>query len=112
MTFLAGGWLALLIAPVLVLLAYIFVQRRRHRVAVRFTSVDLLSSVAPRRSGWQRHIAAGLLVLALGVMVVAVARPAYAQRTPKDRAAIVVAVDTSASMASTDVSPTRLQAAE
>jgi Ca-activated chloride channel family protein len=112
MTFLSAGWLALLIAPVVILLAYIFVQRRRQRVAVRFTSVDLLNSVAPRRSGWQRHIAAGLLVLALSAMAVAIARPAYAQRTPKDRATIIVTIDTSASMAATDVSPTRLQAAE
>ncbi|MFL6241139.1 MAG: VWA domain-containing protein [Actinomycetes bacterium] len=112
MTFLAGTWLVLLLAPVLVLLAYIYVQRRRHRVAVRFTSVDLLSSVAPRRSGWQRHIAPALLALALATLVVAVARPAYAQRIPRDRATIIVVIDTSASMAATDVAPTRLQAAE
>jgi Ca-activated chloride channel family protein len=81
-------------------------------VAIRFSSVDLLSSVAPRRSGWQRHIAAGLLVLALGVMALAIARPAWAERVPKDRATIIVALDTSASMSADDVTPTRLDAAE
>ena len=112
MTFLAGGWLALLIAPVLVLGAYIYAQRRRQRTAVRFTSVALLGSVAPHRSGWQRHIAAGLLVAALAAMSVAIARPAHAVRVAKDRATIIVAIDTSASMSATDVTPSRLEAAE
>lgn len=112
MTFLSGSWLALLVAPALVLLAYVFAQRARQKVAVRFTSVDLLSSVAPRRPGWQRHIAAGLLLLALAAMSLAVARPAWAERIPKERATIILTLDTSASMTATDVAPSRLAAAE
>jgi Ca-activated chloride channel family protein len=112
MTLLSPGWLALLAAPVAILIAYVVAQRARQKIAVRFTSVDLLASVAPRRSGWQRHVAAAMLLLALAFMTVAIARPAWAERIPKDRATIIVALDTSASMAATDVAPTRLDAAE
>ena len=37
--------------PVLLLVAYLFAQRSRRRAAVKFTDVDLLASVAPRRPG-------------------------------------------------------------
>ena len=42
---------------------------------VRFTSVELLASVAPRRPGWQRHISAALMLVALVALVVGLARP-------------------------------------
>jgi Ca-activated chloride channel family protein len=112
MTFLSASWLVLLLAPCAVLVAYLLVQRARQRVVVRFTSVDLLSSVVPRRSGWQRHIAAGMLLVALVFMSLAVARPAWSERIAKERATIVIALDTSASMSADDVTPSRLTAAE
>jgi Ca-activated chloride channel family protein len=102
----------LLIAPVLPLLAYLAVQRRRHSEVVRFTSVAMLDSVAPTRSGWQRHIAPAAVLGSLVVMTLAFAQPAMALPTPRDRATIMLALDTSASMSSTDVAPNRLRAAE
>ncbi len=112
MSFLSPSRLVLLVAPLALLVAYIVIQRARRRYAVRFTSVNLLASVAPRRTGWQRHIAAGAVLVALALLVVGVARPANAERVAKQRATIIMVVDTSGSMASTDVSPTRLQAAQ
>jgi Ca-activated chloride channel family protein len=112
MTFLSGWRLVLLLTPAALLAAYVVVQRSRQRVAVRFTDLDLLSSVAPRRSGWQRHIAAALLLLALIALTVGFARPAWASRVPRERATVVLALDTSASMAADDVSPNRLEAAK
>ena len=53
--------------------AYLLVQRRRHTQVLRFTSVDLLDSVAPRRSGWQRHVPAAAMLLALVVLMLAFA---------------------------------------
>ena len=112
MTFLSGWRLVLLLAPAALVVAYVVVQRRRHAQVLRFTSVDLLDSVAPKRSGWQRHVPAGALALSLILLTFAFAQPAMAMRTAKDRATIMLALDTSASMSSTDVSPSRLQAME
>ena len=51
---------------------YIVVQRQRRPYAVRFTNVDLLASVAPKRPGWRRHLAAGASLLALTLLVLGV----------------------------------------
>jgi Ca-activated chloride channel homolog len=112
MTFLASWRLIILIGPVALFVAYLMVQRSRRRVAVRFTSVDLLASVAPRRSGWQRHVASVALLLALILLVLAFAEPARVERTPKQQATVVLTLDISGSMIANDVSPSRLGAAQ
>jgi len=112
MSFDTPGALALVILPVLLALAYVVVQRRRRKYAVRFTSVDLLASVAPRRPGWQRHVPAALLLAAVTLLVVSIAHPTTSRRVARNRAAIILTLDTSASMSSDDVAPSRLQAAE
>jgi Ca-activated chloride channel family protein len=110
--FLSPERLFLLLVPVALLVAYLFAMRARQRAAVRFTDVDLLASVAPRRPGWQRHIPATLLLIALAVMTVGFAQPATEQRIPRDIASLVLVLDTSGSMAASDVEPTRLAAAQ
>ena len=112
MTFLASWRLLLLFVPAALLVAYLLAQRARRKVAVRFTSVDLLASVAPRRSGWQRHVASVTLLAALVLLVLGFAQPARVERTPKQRATVVLTLDISGSMVSSDVSPTRLAAAQ
>ncbi|HET6909045.1 MAG TPA: VWA domain-containing protein [Mycobacteriales bacterium] len=112
MTLLNPTRMWLLAAPVLLLIGYLLAQRVRQRAVVRFTDVDLLSSIAPKASGWQRHVASALLLGALVLLVVGFARPAAATRVPKKSATIILALDTSASMAAQDVSPTRLTAAK
>ena len=112
MTLEAPARLALVIAPIALLVAYFIVQHARRKYAVRFTSVDLLASVAPRRPGWQRHVSAGVLLLALLAMVVGLARPARVSKVPKQHGTILLTVDTSGSMDATDVQPSRLEAAE
>jgi Ca-activated chloride channel family protein len=107
------GWrLVFLVLPVLILIAYVLLQRRRHAVALRFTSVDLLASVAPRRSGWQRHIGASVMLVALVLLTVGFAKPEQVERTPRQRATIMLTLDVSGSMAATDVTPSRLAAAQ
>lgn len=112
MTFLAGSRLWLMLAVAAVAAAYVFLQRRRRHHAVRFTNLDLLASVAPSRPGWRRHVAAGVLVGALAVLVVGFARPTMTQRVPRDQATLMLAIDTSISMQATDVAPSRLAAAQ
>ncbi|HST86637.1 MAG TPA: VWA domain-containing protein [Kineosporiaceae bacterium] len=104
--------LLLLLGVAAVALAYVLVQRRRQAYAVRFTDVDLLASVAPKVPGWRRHLSALLLLGALVLMTGAFAKPAAAVEVPQEAATIIVAIDTSASMAATDVSPDRFTAAQ
>jgi Ca-activated chloride channel family protein len=109
---LAPTRLALVILPIALLVAYLILQHRRRAYAMRFTSVDLLASVAPRLPGWRRHVSAFVLLLALLAMIVGLARPVRVEKVPKDEGTIVLVVDTSGSMSATDVAPSRLSAAE
>lgn len=111
MTFLAPHWLALALLVAALGVAYVVLQQRRRHYAVRFTNVDLLASVAPRRPGWRRHVPAALMALALLGLVVGLARPARETRVPKDAALVMLVIDTSLSMDATDVEPDRLRAA-
>ncbi len=111
-SFLASGRLWwLLLVPVLVGV-YVWRQFRRRRYALRFSAAPLLAGLAPRRAGWRRHVVAAGLVLSLVGFVVAFARPAGTVREPRERATVVLAIDVSLSMQSTDVRPSRLQAAQ
>jgi Ca-activated chloride channel family protein len=87
-------------------------RRRRRRAAVQMSSVALIRAALPGRSAWRRRIplwlfAAGLVVLAGGA-----ARPQASVVVPSDSSSILLAIDESASMCSTDVAPNRLTAAE
>ena len=112
MNFLAPGRLWLLLAVVALLAGYIVVQRQRRHYAARFTNLDLLASVAPKRPGWRRHVAAAALLAALVILVTAWARPTRPEQVPRERATVMLAIDTSTSMEATDVDPSRLEAAK
>lgn len=113
MSFLAGGRLWLLLAVLALALAYVVVTLRRRVYTARFTALPLLASVAPRRPAWwHRHLPAALVLLTLASLVVALARPARSEKVPRERATIMLAIDVSNSMAATDVSPSRLEAAK
>jgi Ca-activated chloride channel homolog len=107
-----GERLWLLLAVAALAGAYVFLQFRRKRDAVRFANADLLASVAPKRPGWRRHLTASLLLISLIAMVVAFARPVRAHDVAKDQGTIMLAIDVSLSMQATDVSPDRLEAAQ
>ena len=64
--------LSLALIPLLVL-AYLLVQRRRVKYAMRFTNLDLLANVVDRSPGWRRHPPPALAALA--ALLVALARP-------------------------------------
>ena len=111
-SFLAPWRLLLLAVPIALLVAYVVVQRRRTRYALRFTNVELLDSVAPDKPGWRRHIAAIGLLTGLVVASMAAARPAFATEQSDHASIVMLAIDTSLSMEATDVSPSRLAAAQ
>ena len=112
MQFSSPAWLALLGAVALLAICYAVLQSRRKKYVARFSNVALLASVAPRRPGWRRHLTFALLLAALAVLSIGVARPTAAVRVPRDRATVMLAVGVSESMQATDVLPTRLDAAK
>jgi Ca-activated chloride channel family protein len=110
--FLAAERLWLLPLVIALVAAYVAMQFRRRRDAIRFTNVDLLASIAPRRPGWRRHLPAAAMVAALALLVVGFARPTRAIKVPREQATVMLAIDVSASMQAVDVEPTRFAAAQ
>ncbi|MEA3076067.1 MAG: Ca-activated chloride channel [Actinomycetota bacterium] len=112
MTFTAPGrlWFLALVAAFAV--AYGVNQWRRSREANRFAEAHLLPLVAPDRPGPWRHLLAAVVALGLVAGTLAAARPARLERTPRQTATVVLAIDLSDSMTATDVSPSRLAAAK
>jgi Ca-activated chloride channel family protein len=102
--------LGLLLVPVLLGL-YVWAQRRRTRYAVRFTNLDLLANLAPRRPAWRRHVPPVIYLIAVAALVVGLARPSMVIAVPREDATVILAIDVSGSMQATDVAPTRLDAA-
>lgn len=101
--------LSLLLVPLAIGL-YVLAERRRMRYAVRYTNVDVLAGVVRERI-WRRFLPLVLFLLALASLCVAMARPQHTTLVPKDRATVILVVDVSRSMESTDVKPSRIGAA-
>lgn len=111
MSFLSPGWLVLLATVAALVAAYVIAQRRRGRYAVRFATLPLLERVMERGPGWRRHVPAVAFLLAVCGLVLAMARPSVPVPVPRERATVLVALDTSTSMLATDVDPSRITAA-
>ncbi len=102
---------ALLILP-LVLAVWWAARRRRRRATVRVTSIALVASAVPGRSRWRRRVPAALFAAGLAVLALGAARPQATVPEASSSATIMLALDVSGSMCSTDVSPNRITAAE
>jgi Ca-activated chloride channel family protein len=101
-----------LLAIPLVIAAWWWTRRRRRRGAVRVTSIALVRASLPGRNRWRRLIPAALLLVGLAVLGVGAARPQATVRVPSSSGTIMLALDISGSMCSTDVKPNRITAAE
>ena len=87
-------------------------ERRRARYAVRYTNLDVLATVVSGRRSWLTFAPAALLALGIGALFVGLARPQVDRLLLKERATVILVVDTSRSMQAEDVAPTRLGAAQ
>ncbi|RIH89124.1 VWA domain-containing protein [Calidithermus roseus] len=102
--------LALVLLPVTALVLW-GLERRRERTAQAFADAHLLGSVLRPASRAHRRWPLALQLLALGVLLFAAARPVALLPLPVNKAAVVLAIDTSRSMLASDLNPNRLEAA-
>lgn len=104
----AALW-GLLLLPLLVIV-YLRVLGRPGRHPVTFATTGMLVLAASRSR--RRHLAAGMYLLGLAAIIVALARPTAPLPVPSDRAAIILSMDVSGSMRSQDIAPSRIEAAQ
>jgi Ca-activated chloride channel family protein len=112
MSFLWSGLLIFAVVLPIAIAAYVWSLHRRRPAAVVYSSLELVRVAVPRSSRIRRHIPFALMLAAMGALVLAMARPVMVLAVPTDRTTIILAIDVSGSMCSTDIPPTRLQAAE
>ncbi|MGJ7906362.1 VWA domain-containing protein [Actinopolyspora sp. H202] len=110
--FTSPAWFLLLILVAVLVVGYLWAQRRRRRSTMRFSNLELLERVAPSRQGWPKHVPMALLGVALIVLTIGLAGPTAEQRIPRNRATVLLTMDVSLSMKAQDVSPSRLRAAK
>ena len=103
--------LCLLAAPVL-LGALWLVRRRRRKLTVRVSNIAVIRAAIPKRSHWRRRVPVALLVASLVVLGVGAARPQIDTTVARSSTSILLAMDVSRSMCSTDVAPNRIVVAQ
>jgi Ca-activated chloride channel homolog len=111
MFFLWPQYLWLLLALPVLPAVYVWLLRRRGKLAVRYSSLGVVRAAAAPRH-WRRHVPPALLLLACSGLLFAAARPVAQVPLPWARASIMLAMDVSLSMRVTDVKPSRMEAAQ
>jgi Ca-activated chloride channel family protein len=107
-----AGLLALLLALPVLVAVYAWSQRRRRPVGARYSSLALVRDALPGTPRLRRHLPFAAFLAALAALVLALGRPTVVLSVPSNEATIVLAIDVSGSMCSTDIAPSRLEAAE
>ena len=103
-------WL-LLTLPLLVLL-YVWLLKRKKKMALRFASLSIVREAMGKGPGVRRHIPPLLFLIALAAMLLAASRPFAVVVLPSQQETIMLAMDVSGSMRATDVAPSRIVAAQ
>ncbi len=103
-------WLLALV-PVLVAV-YIFMQRRRKKYALRYSSLSLVKEALGRGPGIRRHIPPALFLIGIASMLIALARPVVTVNMASKQGTVILTVDVSGSMRGADLKPSRIEAAK
>ncbi len=105
----------LLAIPALLVLRYLWLELRDRRVHLRVSALEAWKAGGRSVLEWVRHLPFILRTAALGLLVVAIARPRSSTQVEKvdtEGIDIVFAMDVSTSMLARDFSPDRLSAAK
>jgi Ca-activated chloride channel homolog len=111
-TFMWPEMLWLMLVLPLLLGVYIYVLRRKKKLALRYASLGLVREAMGAGQRIKRHIPPLLFFCALAAMLLAVARPQATITLPTQHETVILAMDISGSMRATDVEPNRLIAAQ
>jgi Ca-activated chloride channel family protein len=109
--FSAPWWLLLYVVVAGLAAGYVVVTLGNRRRVLRFANLELLERVAPPSQRW-RHLPAALLIASLSLFTLGMAGPTAEQKVPRNRATVMLVIDVSLSMESTDVRPSRIAAAQ
>lgn len=112
LSFLWPGMLWLLALVLVCSAGYVWLDRRRRRVAVSFPTLKTVGPALKGVAGWRRHLSPVLILLALAALIVAVARPQAVMVLPSHIETVVLVMDLSGSMRAQDVKPSRIRAAQ
>jgi len=108
----SGATILFLLIP-LAIAAYVILLRRRRRFAIRYSSLSLVrEAISPRGSWLRRHLPFMLFLLAITSLIMALTRPVATVTIPSNKSTIILAIDVSRSMCSSDIAPNRLEAAK
>ncbi len=102
---------SLLLVPV-ILVAYVGIQRRRRRYALRYSSLLVLKTTMTPSHRLRRHIPPALFLLGLTAMLFSLARPQTVVIAPLDARTVILTIDVSGSMRTRDIEPSRIEAAK
>jgi Ca-activated chloride channel family protein len=107
-------WLLLVVPPALALFFW-WGERVKRKLLTQFIEARLLTTLTAGVSPARRKFRFTLLIAAVTLLIVAIARPQYGydkEEVHQSGLDIVVAVDTSKSMLATDIAPNRLERAK
>ena len=101
---------SLVLVPIAIL-AYVLLLRRRKKGVLRYGNLGLVKQ-AMSQIGWKRHVPPALMLGALSLLLLGMARPTAEVSLPSTRATVILAMDVSGSMRAADVNPSRIEAAQ
>lgn len=103
---------AIMISIFILVVFYVWAMARRRAILERFADKNLIHNIAPLASPRRRTVKAGILITAILLCLVALARPQWGFEWEEVKRAgldMLVAIDVSKSMLATDVKPNRLE---
>ena len=112
MNFLWPQFLWLLLALPLLVLLYLWLMRRKKKLALRYASLSIVREAMGPAQSIRRHIPPLLFLLALAALLLAASRPLAVMTLPSQQETIILAMDVSGSMRAADVQPSRIVAAQ